>query len=183
MRHISDVRIFCFWSERSDDNLTVADMGSKKYSTDEWSLDDQSYLKITSTFKISPNLDAFATESNTKCPRFYSKLPETKTSGVNFFNQQIDPQDILYVCPPISCVQRAWRTVTKVPGLKSIFVAPYWRSHAFFADFLEQDQFKPCVKSHLIFDASFVCNSESCLFNGATKFATLAMLVIKGILT
>ncbi len=174
----SDVRIFCFWSERSDANLSIADMGSKKSHTDEWSLDNASYSKVISTFGLVPSLDTFASPDNAKCDRFYSKLPETNTSGVNFFNQTLDPSDILYVCPPVNCISRAWRTITRIPGLTSIVVVPYWRSHAFFADFLEKDQFKSCVKSHFIFDASFTSKSDSCLFNGSTKFATLAMLVI-----
>ena len=153
-------------------------MGSKKSNTDEWSLDNASYAQVLSKFGLTPTLDAFASQSNTKCARYFSKLPETNTAGVNFFNQTINISDILYVCPPISCISRAWRVLTKISGLTSIIVVPYWRSHAFFADFLEKDQFKPCIKSHFIFDASFISKSDSCMFNGSTKFATLAMLVI-----
>ena len=174
---VSDVRIFCFWSERSDENLSIADMGSKKTSTDEWSLDNESYSQVLSRFSVVPTIDAFAAPDNTKCERFFSKWPETNTAGVNFFSQIIDPTEILYVCPPISCISRAWRTISKINGLTSIMVVPYWRSHAFFADFLEKDQFKSCIKSYFIFDANFTSKSESCLFNGSTKFATLAMLI------
>ena len=169
--------MYTFWSERSDPNLQLADDGSKKNSTDEWTLDETSFKTVLEKFQVTPDLDTFASYENKKCDRFYAKIPELGCEAVDFFLQTLYSDIVYWVCPPVCHIIRAWRTITKQKDLTVIFVVPYWRSHTFYAEFLDQDHFKNCVVDHLIFPASFISKSESCLFNGTTSFNTLAMLI------
>ena len=173
------MKILTFWTEREDQNLRLADDGSKKSktSTDEWSLDSTAYSTILERFSLSPTVDTFASSENAKCKVYFSKLPETTTSGVDFFRQKLGGDEIYFVCPPICHIQRAWRKVTQTKGITAIVCIPYWKSHAYFADLLEADNFKPCIKDHFCFKANFVSKSDSCLFNGVTKFDMIALLV------
>ena len=62
-----DIKLYTFWLERSDPNLQLADDGSKKTSTDELAMDDNSFKTVTEKFQILPQLDAFASSENKKC--------------------------------------------------------------------------------------------------------------------
>ena len=126
---------------------------------------------------MTPDLDCFASQDNAKCDLYYSKLPEANSFGINFFYQKLNSDHILYVCPPVSAIQRAWRKIVQTPNVVALLCVPYWRSHAYYADFLETDRFKPCVKDFFRFKSHFVSKSESCLFNGVTNFEMLALLI------
>ena len=172
------VKLFLFWTERSDENLQVADSGSKSSNnTDEWSLELDSYHMVTQKFNTLPTIDGFASFDNAKCPAYFSKLPEAEAAGTDFFHQKLLTSEIYFICPPIVNIIRAWRKVIQTPNLTVIFCCPFWRSHTFYSEFLETDQYKPCVKDHLIFKASFVSKSDSCMFNGSTNFEMLALLI------
>ncbi len=176
--HVPDIKIHCFWSRRSDENMQYADEGSKRITTDEWGLSPESYNYITKHFNFYPDTDAFASEIMTKCAVFYSKLPDRKTSGVDFFLQELSTQRKYFACPPVKLIHKAWRTIVNTPGLSILFLVPNWRSNAFYAAFLDHDDFKPCIKKYKVFQASFVSASENCLFKGETPFSMLAMMIV-----
>ena len=53
---------------RDDENIKLADLGSKfEKSTDEWSIDPQTYIDICNYFQAKPTVDCFATTLNRKC--------------------------------------------------------------------------------------------------------------------
>ena len=59
------VVIIPVWAPREDENLVLADLGSKfEKSTDEWSIDSNSYLEICRYFEHKPTIDCFASTKN-----------------------------------------------------------------------------------------------------------------------
>ena len=68
------VIIIPVWTFRDDENIKLADLGSKfEKSTDEWSIDPQTYIDICNYFQAKPTVDCFATTLNRKCKRFLAK--------------------------------------------------------------------------------------------------------------
>ena len=45
------------------------------------------YLMIFNYFRLIPTVDCFASDSNFKCTKFFSKIPQLNAVGVNFFMQ------------------------------------------------------------------------------------------------
>ncbi len=166
-----------FWSGREDPNLRLADSGSKKDSMDDWGLDTKSFKKVVGFLGTNLTVDALASESNSRCPVYFSKLPETKSSGVDFFLQPLQQNHVYWISPSVCLIQRAWRTVLNSKGMTAIFAVPNCLSNTFYADFKDKDNFKSVIVKQLIFYATFRAKSASCLFNGSTKFDTLVMLV------
>jgi hypothetical protein len=53
----------------------------------------------------TPDLDCFASAVNAVFPKFFSKILQQGSSGVDFFDQQ--PQEHnLFLCPPVSCASQ-----------------------------------------------------------------------------
>ena len=78
--------IIPIWAPRTNKQIQLADEGSKFFSsTDEWVFDDYSYANICSFFGKVPTIDAFATSTNARCFKFFSKIPQVGSLGVNFF--------------------------------------------------------------------------------------------------
>ena len=69
----------------------LADLGSKFINlTDEWLIDLATFKMIFNYFRLIPTVDCFASDSNFKCTKFFSKIPQLNTVGVNFFHAAID---------------------------------------------------------------------------------------------
>ena len=75
------------WRSRRDGVIEYADRGSRDYHPDDISLDFDSMSKIFEDFGCF-DVDTFATASNTKGNRFFSRLDVPGSAGVNFFHQR-----------------------------------------------------------------------------------------------
>jgi hypothetical protein len=83
-----DLHIFIHpvWTPRLHPRLLLADAGSRlAHSTDEWSIDRSVLASLFVRFGFFPDLDCFATPSNTICPRFFSLVPQPGCEAVNLF--------------------------------------------------------------------------------------------------
>ena len=49
---------------------------------------------ISNYFKLTPSIDCFATDLNKKCKRSVSKIPQEVSLAVNFFTQELYPNEI-----------------------------------------------------------------------------------------
>ena len=70
-----------------EEGLETADRGSRDYHPDDISLDFDSMSKVFEDFGCF-DVDTFATASNTKGNRFFSRLDVPGSAGVNFFHQR-----------------------------------------------------------------------------------------------
>jgi hypothetical protein len=80
---LHDIHIHVSWIPRSLNNL--ADIFSKTYDGDSYSVCNSFYNIVIADFVITPNLDVFADQSNCTMPRFYSKFLCPHTLGVDAF--------------------------------------------------------------------------------------------------
>ena len=70
-------------------------------------------------------IDAFATEKNTKLPRFFTILPSTKAIAVNALQQVVDSGERIYAFPPIKLIPQVLQWFHKNKA-KGILVVPEW---------------------------------------------------------
>ena len=77
------------WKSREDGVIEYADRGSRDFHPDDISLDFDSMVKIYSSFGTF-DIDTFATDSNKKALRFFSRMDVPGSSGTNFFHQRWD---------------------------------------------------------------------------------------------
>ncbi len=177
--YISDIQLRLIWTGREDLNLRHADAGSKKInrSTDEWSINTEDYNQVINAVGVTPTIDCFASQRNKKCDIFFSRYPETGSSGIDFFSQPLSSDNVYLAVPPISAIQKAWRHFLAHKGLTVILLVPKWQSFPYYASFFTNGEFKPCVRKHFSFTAGFVSESEQCLFNGRVKFEMLCLLL------
>ena len=72
------------WVSRDDGIIQYADMGSRDFHGDDIGVDSETFATIESEFG-SFDIDCFASSSNAKCPRFFSKLDVPGSGGVKSF--------------------------------------------------------------------------------------------------
>ena len=125
-----NVLIIPIWKPRTTRSLELADLGSKMYkSTDEWSIDRKTFLKIQWYFRMEVTIDAFATSANAQVDRFYSIYPQVGSEGLDFFAQDLSDKEVYWICPPVKLVLK---TIMHILQAKQRVVAyisfPEWKS-------------------------------------------------------
>ena len=113
------------WLSRQDGIIEFADKGSRDYHPDDISLDFDSMSKIHGEFGTF-SVDTFATASNKKGEKFFSRLDVPGSAGCNFFHQRwencsfvcllvklsfcsLEAADTHFCFPPPSLLTRALR--------------------------------------------------------------------------
>ena len=88
------------WVSRDEGIIKFADMGSRDFHSDDITIDMQSFAIAEEVFgKLT--VDCFASASNTKCERFFSRKDVPGSSGVDFFMQSLRQEDNHWVFSPI----------------------------------------------------------------------------------
>ena len=67
-----NIRIIHIHLLRDDPRIKVADDGSKMTDTDDWQVDYENFQKINRRYRFT--IDLFASDRNTKCPKFFSNF-------------------------------------------------------------------------------------------------------------
>ena len=81
------IRIEPIWVTRTQDKLVTTDIGSKFQYTDDWGVCDMSFQVLQSLAKTIVTCAVFASSTNKKCRKFYSKVASPGSSGINAFSQ------------------------------------------------------------------------------------------------
>lgn len=68
-------------------------------------------------------VDAFATRTNAKLPRFISWLPDPEAIGQDFFSLHLDRKELYYVFPPIALLLRALAKI-RDEQVQAVVIAP-----------------------------------------------------------
>jgi hypothetical protein len=80
-----DIRIVPVWTPRNQARIVTADLGSKmSSSTDEWCVDREDLAKMFTDMDFKPEFDCMASRRNAICEKYFSKIPQIGSSGVNF---------------------------------------------------------------------------------------------------
>jgi len=100
------ISVIPVWTPRLHPRIVLADAGSRfSRSTDEWSVHRPDLAEIFCFFNFLPDIDCFASATNAVCPKFFSKVPQLGSAGVDFFAQRPQERN-LFLCPPVSCVSQ-----------------------------------------------------------------------------
>jgi hypothetical protein len=131
-----NIRIIPIHVLREDPRIKVADEGSKVEDTDDWKVDVGTFLKFNKSMQFS--IDLFASDWNSKCPRFYSNFWCKNTLGIDAFSHDWSGE-VAWVCPPIKLVLKTIRKIrqTKVCGV--LFV-PDWQTADYWPEIFEKNR-------------------------------------------
>jgi hypothetical protein len=67
--------------------IKLADLGSRDFNKDDISLDFETMSQLFEEFGQF-DIDCFASSSNTKAKRFFSRLDSPGSAGMDFFHQR-----------------------------------------------------------------------------------------------
>ena len=124
-----NLQIVPVWTSRNHNRIVLADLGSKfSQSTDEWGVSRNLHQQLFSSWEIQPTVDCFASSTNKICGKFFSKIPQIGSSGVNFFVQDLKVHETYFCCPPTKLVGHTWHHLLNHNELTAILICPVWKS-------------------------------------------------------
>jgi len=171
--------IIPIWAPRTNKQIQLADEGSKFFSsTDEWVFDDYSYANICSFFGKVPTIDAFATSTNARCFKFFSKIPQVGSLGVNFFAQNLCSSEVYYCCPPPKLIIHTIKFLLQTNNIQAIVVFPFWKSANYFTFVVRNNVCSPFILAYKLFNPFF--SSSHGIFNGYKNFNMMAIFIHSG---
>jgi Reverse transcriptase (RNA-dependent DNA polymerase) len=125
----NDIVLDVSWIPRSLNN--VADIVSKTYDGESYSVTDSFYHTVVQDFGQVPNLDPLADNTNCKTPRFFSKLPCPHTLGVDAFQYYWGPPNICWLFPPPKMVVKVLTKLQFDKG-EGLLLIPQWKNAHFY---------------------------------------------------
>jgi hypothetical protein len=150
----------------------LADLGSREFCSDNYSIDPVSFSSLESTYgKFT--VDAMVTSANTVCSKFYSRYSSPGSSGVKFFAQTLSQKEYFYVFPPLKRAVEVIQHLTRF-RCSVVLVIPVWpRSWIFSHFFPDRNHCAEWVKSlELICPVFSSGPSVGQVFKGRRDFKT-----------
>ena len=127
---------------RSEDN-SVADAESRRLEMEtEFGLSKFAFDDIVQNFG-APEIDLFASRSNTKCKKFVSWKKDPGSIAVDAFTIDWTPH-FFYAFPPFSTILRVLRKV-QLEKARGIIVVPQWPSQAWFPLCMSMFESEPII--------------------------------------
>ena len=110
----------------------------------EWSLHPEIVKRI---FRLwgTPEVDMFATVSNSHLPRFMSPLPEPRAQAVDALSQDWQGRSV-YMFPPFPLLNKVIQKLRSTKAAEVVLIAPWWPSQSWFPHLL-----RLCVEHLLAF--------------------------------
>ena len=120
---------------REDPRIQAADVGSRSFDKDDWGIDVASFSVLQSRFLPRGfTVDPFASTSNARCERFFSRYAYPGSSAVDAFS--VDWSDeCLFVCPPIGKLIASWKKIVSSTNVSGVIILPVWKSSTFWPVF------------------------------------------------
>jgi hypothetical protein len=144
------------WQPADEHIIQEADRRSKlTTSTDEWGVDRACLHKIFRDFECQPTIDAFASSENSICGKFFSKWPQSGATGVNFFAQELDNEEIYFCCPQVKDIGHTIRRLQRHEGVTAVLVLPAWPGHMYWGMLRTGTGFVPEVKQYQELEPDF----------------------------
>ena len=151
-----DIRLVPVWTPRSHARIVAADLGSKlNTNTDEWCIDRTDLAKVFRKLDYHPEVDCMATRTNAICPRFFSKIPQVGTEGVNFLAQELHENTMYYCCPPVKMIGRVTCHLLDKDNVNCLLIVPVWHSAAYWVALQESARFQETIVQKLCFRPKF----------------------------
>ena len=175
-----NLQIVPVWTSRNHNRIVLADLGSKfSQSTDEWGVSRDLIQQLFSSWGLQPTVDCFASSSNTICKKFFSKIPQIGSSGVNFFVQDLKVQEIYFCCPPTKLVGHTWHHLLNHKEITAILICPAWKSANYWPLLFQGPNPHKNIKEFRFFSGRFqVFNQVKSIFSKA-KFMDMVAILLK----
>ena len=174
------IEIIPIWQPRESLQIVWADVGSKlAKSTDEWCISMKDFKRVTRGLGVTPTVDAFASRLTARLPIFFSKCPQMNTSGIDFFSQDLQSDQVYWCTPPVSIVVKTIRHILSWDTqVKAVVNVPEWRSAAFWPFIVQKSRFAQFVKAVWFYRPSFTAfNDSPNSFSGRAKFRMIALVI------
>ena len=173
--HIS---VVAMWRSRESGVIKWADMGSREYYGDDIEMDFFSMSLIYEKFGDF-DVDGFGSRRTSKGRRFYSKVEEPGTAGVDFFHQKLDAEDSHFCFPPPHLLVPAWMHIKRW-RVSAVMVVPVWANSTFYSHFWPDGRHAaPWVQGMLLLQPDFICGPlvTSTGMRGRKSYLTGVLLV------
>jgi hypothetical protein len=167
-----DIKLVPVWTPRSHSRIVLADLGSKLHtSTDEWCVEREKLAEVLAELEFKPEVDCCATRANDICEKFFSKIPQVGTSGINFLAQKLEAGIKYYCCPPVGMIGRAVCHLLEKEGTESVLIVPRWVSASYWAALMESTKFQKAIQKEVRFTSGFfMSNGAPSLFARCKNF-------------
>ena len=145
-------------------------------------IDLDTFKIIFNYFRLIPTVDCFTSGSNFKCIKFFSKIPQMNSVGVNLFMQILTSTEINWACPPLNLVIDLFKhDIVKFKDVAIVVFVPVWKRANYWPYIVKGNFFHPLIERYKLCSRIFeLNNSASNLFSGRKKFLCLALLVKSG---
>ena len=127
MARQNKVCINMVWVPRTQNQ--EADFWSRVCDFDDWGIQPVWFQKICNFFELTPTVDRFADNKNTKLPRFNARFFNAKAEAIDCFSQDWSAETN-WVVPPIFLALRAIEHC-RACRANMILVVPFWRYAVF----------------------------------------------------
>ena len=119
-----------------------------------------------------------ATGKNAICKKFYSKIPQVGTCGVNFLCQELCPKVSYFCCPPVKLIGKVVGHLLSKPGVNCLLILPVWVSTAFWVALHQNENFQKAIVKELRFKPKFfMSNGAQSLFSRNPHFEIVAYVL------
>jgi hypothetical protein len=166
------------WSPTARSDIAFADHAfSLSLSTDEWSVARPDLHNVFAALHFQPDVDCFASRTNTVCEKFFSLTPQSHALGVDFFAQALLPGVRYFFCPPVKLLAPAFRRCLQFKNITALLIFPDWTSTAFWVAFHPLGRLHPVVTDHVDFKPPFFTTTPA-----PSLFASGAAVPMRAIL-
>ena len=131
-----------FWKSGEDELIKWADLGSRDFHGDDISVDWCTFWQAERFFGRAFSVDCFASGSNAKCYRFFSKLHVPGSAGVDFFCQALNKLDFYCVYCPFQFLCKAVCLLASYSAC-GVVLLPVWPRSSFFSFFFPEGKHLP----------------------------------------
>ena len=126
-----------------EDNVSADQRSRREDVREEWALATPAFQFLESCWGPH-SLDAFASATNTRLPRYFAWGLDVNSLGRDFFRQELKSAENLYANPPFNVIPKLLMRVAS-SSLQITLLMPFWPSRAWWPSMLLLLADWPCV--------------------------------------
>jgi hypothetical protein len=144
----------------------MADFLSKEIDFDDYQVSNEFFQEVCRDMGLSPEVDLFADERNTKAPKFFSLSYCQGTLGVNAFYYDWSLRGLNWIFVPPRLILRAINHLELCKAAAFILV-PQWKT-SYFYPFLQKLRTTSAYKKHLVYSGKniFILGADTSSYFG-----------------
>ena len=95
------------------------------FTNEDVKLDPKIFQRARRLLSFKPNVDMFASYKHHQLPRYYSRIPDPKSQGIDAFKVDWNIEPRPYVNPPWTLIPKVLRKIQH-DGVRTMMVVPHW---------------------------------------------------------